>query len=74
MTNEPILLRVNEVATKLGLSRSATYQLILTGEIQSLQIGRARRVPLAAVEEWVAQQLTEDKDLRQTPVRHGLRR
>ena len=48
------LLTVGEVAHRLGLSRSFTYELILKGEIPSIKIGRARRVAAGVLEEYVA--------------------
>ena len=44
------LLSVNEAATTLGLGRSLVYTLILNGEINSIKIGRARRIPPSAIE------------------------
>ena len=51
---EPLLLSVEEAAEVLRLGRSTLYELIASGEIPSLTIGRSRRVPLAALKEWVA--------------------
>lgn len=55
--NEPLLLTVTEVAEKLHLSRGKTYQLIDSGELRSLHIGRVRRIPRGAVAEFIAQRL-----------------
>ena len=41
------------------LSRSAVYDLIARGELQSIKIGRARRIPVAMAEEWLARQIAE---------------
>lgn len=38
------LLKVNEVADRLGVSRNKVYELLYRGEIQSLAIGRTRRI------------------------------
>jgi len=45
----PLLLSVGEVAFELGLSRRRIYQLIHAGELESVKIGKASRVPSAAV-------------------------
>ncbi len=50
---EPALLRVEEAARRLGLSRSKTYSLVLTGELPSVSIGRSRRVRTADLERWI---------------------
>ena len=41
---ESILLRTEEVATRLRLSRSRIYELIASGELPSVLIGSSRRV------------------------------
>lgn len=46
------MLKVKEVAKHLSLSVSKTYQLIASGELQSVAIGRSRRVPRAALEKF----------------------
>lgn len=48
-----LLLSVEEVARALGIGRSKTYELIATGELEVVHIGRAARVPVAAVEAFV---------------------
>jgi len=38
------LLRIEEVAERLSISRSFAWKLIATGELRSIRIGRAVRV------------------------------
>lgn len=47
-------LRVSEVCTVLGLGRSKVYELFEDGRLRSLKIDGARRVSVAAVEEFLA--------------------
>jgi excisionase family DNA binding protein len=54
-----LLLTIPETSDALGLGRSAVYELLLLGEIASIKIGRARRVPLKALEDFVARRLGE---------------
>jgi excisionase family DNA binding protein len=49
------LLRINEAAKWLGLSKRKTYDLVYKGEISSVYIGRSRRVPVAALERFLHQ-------------------
>ena len=51
------LLNVNEAATALGLGRSLVYTLVATGELNSIKIGRARRIPVGAIDEFIARRL-----------------
>jgi excisionase family DNA binding protein len=50
---EPLLLDVREAASVLGIGRSTLYELIADGEIEVVHIGRAARVPVAALHEIV---------------------
>ena len=50
---ELLLLRVEEVARALSLGRSKVYELIASGELPSITIGAARRVPAEALRRWI---------------------
>src|SRR4051812_43085162 len=52
-TRERLLLTVVEAAAMLGVGRTKAYELIAGGELQVVHIGRAARVPLAAVRRYV---------------------
>ena len=47
-------LRPVEVAEKTGLGRSKVYELMATGNLPTVRIGRAVRVPADALRNWVA--------------------
>ena len=49
----PLLLRVDEAARLTGIGRSLAYVKVASGEWPSISIGRARRIPLRALEQWV---------------------
>jgi excisionase family DNA binding protein len=46
---EKLLLTVREAADVLSVSRSRVYELIYTEQLESVKIGRSRRVSLASV-------------------------
>ncbi len=52
-----LLLTVEEAAEMLSVCRSVLYQLVLTKQIPSIKIGRARRVPVTALERYISEQL-----------------
>ena len=54
--NERLLLKVERAALALDLSRSQVAEMIATGELPSIKIGRARRIPVAALRECIAKQ------------------
>ena len=53
-TVAPSLLTVDEAAAALSLSRTAVYELMKSGDLASVQIGVRRRVPVTAVDSYVA--------------------
>ena len=50
---DKVLLTVAEAAKRLSLSRTFTYELVMSGELESLKLGKARRVPVAALDKFV---------------------
>jgi excisionase family DNA binding protein len=55
------LLTVEEAAERLGISRTRTYALIGTNELESVQIGRLRRVPVSAIADYATRLLTNKR-------------
>lgn len=52
MTDQ-LLLRPEEAAKALGLGRSKVFELMASGAIASVRIGRSRRIPRAALTDYV---------------------
>ena len=55
--NEPVLLTIQEAASRLNLGRTSIYELINAGELPTWRHGRAVRIPAKAIEELVERQL-----------------
>jgi excisionase family DNA binding protein len=55
-----LLLTMEEAAQALSLGRSFMYDLVLRRKILSVKIGRYRRIPVAALESFVAQQIQQE--------------
>lgn len=51
---ERVLLSVDEAAERLGIGRTLMFRLVRNGEIESVRIGRLRRVPVSAINEYAA--------------------
>jgi excisionase family DNA binding protein len=49
-----MLYRVEEAADQTGIGRSKFYELMATGEIESIKIGTRRLIPHDALEGFVA--------------------
>ena len=60
-------LRPHEAAELLGLCRSTVYELIASGAIPSITIGKSRRVPLEALRAWVRAQTDAGAPGRSAP-------
>lgn len=50
---ERLLYRVDEACELLSLSRSRIFELLRSGDLRSVKQGRSRRVPHAALLEYV---------------------
>ncbi len=60
----PLLLRAEEAARLLGLGRSKVFEMLATGELPAVRIGRAVRVSRASLERWVRDQTGEPGSAR----------
>ena len=49
----PLALRVEELMPILGIGRNTAYELVRSGQIRSIKIGRQIRVPRDAVAEFL---------------------
>lgn len=58
------LLRVSEAADQLSLSRSKVYELIASGEIAVVKIGKSARIERQELERFVARLRGEVDDSR----------
>lgn len=58
------LLKVGEAAKALGISHVKVYELIKTGELESLKIGAARRITRQAVLDYIQRQVEAERAQR----------
>jgi excisionase family DNA binding protein len=54
MDTVKLLLTPVEAATALGIGRSTIYELMRTGALPSVRIGRCRRIPVTGVRDYIA--------------------
>lgn len=52
-----ILLTVEEAARRLSIGRTKMFALIRTGEVETVPVGRLRRVPVTALHDYAARLL-----------------
>ncbi len=48
-----LVLTIEEAAERLGIGRTLMYALVSAGEVESVRIGRLRRVPTDALDAYV---------------------
>lgn len=53
LADAPYLITVEEAARRLSIGRTNAYMLVLKGELQSVKIGRTRRVLVSSVEAYI---------------------
>lgn len=49
-----LLVRPEDAARMLGVGRTKVYELMHSGALRSVRVGGLRRVPVAALDEYVA--------------------
>lgn len=71
--DEPWLLDSRDVARLLGIGVTKTSQMIATGELPVIRIGRCVRVPRSGLESWIANrtEISEVREYRRPTVRWG---
>ena len=50
-----LLVTVEEAAQMLSIGRSLAYKLVMSKQVPSVKIGRTRRIPVFALEAFIAQ-------------------
>jgi excisionase family DNA binding protein len=61
-----LLLTVEEAAEQLGIGRTLMYTLVKQGTVESVQIGRLRRIPADALPRYLVQLRTSTSQLDQS--------
>ena len=61
MDANPLLLTPKAAAERLSLAESTLYQLLTSGQIESVKIGRARRVPIDALTAYISRLREEQR-------------
>lgn len=60
----PLLNSVPEAAAQLRVSRACLYELIGSGALRSVHVGRRRLIPQSALHEFVAQREADEAESR----------
>jgi len=58
-TDQELLLRIDAAANRLAISRATVYRMLRRGELSTVRIGSAVRIPVSALELWLATQTND---------------
>lgn len=53
---EPICVKVNEAARMIGVGRTKLYELIASGEIEVVKLGKSTRITTSSLHELIMRQ------------------
>ena len=56
-SDQELLLRMDVAAARLAVSRATLYRMVQRGELPTVRIGSAVRVPVSALDRWLADHL-----------------
>jgi excisionase family DNA binding protein len=57
-----LLLTVGEVCERTGWGRTLVYKLLASGDLRSIKVGRTRRIPSSALDEFIDKQAMDGYD------------
>lgn len=52
-----VLYRIDEAAELLSVSKSRVYELVRSGQLRTVKVGKSHRVPARSLDEYVARLL-----------------
>jgi len=59
---DKLLLKPSEAFKVMSIGRSTGYAMIASGELPSIRIGRAVRIPADGLKDWVKRQTEKNAD------------
>ncbi len=59
---QPMCLTPEEVGRVLGIGRTFVYDLLASGQLESIKLGRRRLVPVDAIERLIAEERQRQAD------------
>ena len=71
---ETLLLKIPEVMARLAVGQTKVYELMSSGELRSVKVGRSRRVPSDELERFMAELDDSRPNLRQPAPRRSTAR
>ena len=63
---EGLLLTPEEAFNEIKVGRAKGFQLLSSGELPSIKIGRLRRIPMEGLRAWVQRQVAQQAGTQET--------
>lgn len=60
LSHEPICVKVDEAARMIGVGRTKLYELIASGEIDAIKLGKSTRITTESLQELVRRKCDPD--------------
>jgi excisionase family DNA binding protein len=60
--SEKLLLTPEEAFQAINIGRAKGFQMLASGELPSIKVGRLRRIPAAELRNWVQKQVEEQTE------------
>ena len=71
LANYPDIMSVNDLRSALGIGRTKAYELIRSGEIRSIKVGKAIRIPKTILLDYVKGCGYNEDEADKRPYREG---
>lgn len=71
LANYPDIMSVNDLRSALGIGRTKAYELIRSGEIRSIKVGKAIRIPKTVLLDYVKGCGYNEDEADKRPYREG---
>lgn len=68
---KPLFLTAEQAGSSLAICRTKVYELLRTGELESIQIGSSRRIPTAALEAYIERLAQKSQPATGSGIRPG---
>ena len=67
----PDIMSINDLRSALGIGRTKAYELVKSGEIKSIRVGKSIRIPKISLLDYVKQSSYNVAEADKRPYREG---
>lgn len=70
-TQYPDILSISDLRSALGIGRTKAYELVNSGQIRSIKVGKAIRIPKTSLLDYVKENSYNTGEVNEHPLREG---